>query len=234
MLDTSVRSRVVRRARVAATCGALVLLGLGASVGAQPAPKPSLDLPPCLASAPLDPKKPCAPVPVVGTPDIKGGAGGGAAPGGPGGPGAGGGGAAGGGAGGGGGSEDSAPLGRGVLGPYLVVQIETLGHEVISGLVCALDKPFAVHMATPKVSFDTGFVPNDNTRGAVTYAYNIPSAGESHEAHGSYTITPAKDGILSLAFQVSDHVVFHGFDGNIPLRYKMNLAPIPNQSPCGR
>ena len=235
MPDAHVTSSALRCAPVAAACVALALIGLGARVGAQPAPKQSIDLPPCPVDAPPDPKKPCAPLKT--TTGVQGGAGGGAGLGGPGtgGGGAGGGGGDGGAGGGGGGSQDPTKLADVFGGPYRVVQVETLGGETISGFVCALDKPFAVHMATPKVTFDTGFVPSDNTRGAVTYAYNIPSAGESHEAHGSYTITPpAKDGTLSLAFQVSDHVVFHGFDGNIPLRYKMNLAPIPDQGPCGR
>jgi len=234
MPDIRVTSSALRCAPLAAACVALALIGFGVRLGAQPAPKQSIDLPPCPVNAPPDPKKPCAPL--KATTGVQGGAGGGAGPGGPGtgGGGAGGGGGGAGGGAGGGGSQDETKLADVLGGPYRVVQIETLGHESISGFVCALDRPFAVHMDTPKASFDTAFVPADNTRGTVTYAYNIPSAGESHEAHGSYTITPARDGTFLLGFVVSDHVVFHGFDGNIPLQYKMDLAPIPDQGPCGR
>jgi hypothetical protein len=111
-------------------------------------------------------------------------------------------------------------------GPYVVKQIETLGGEVISGVVCSLTRPFSVNSVTPKVSFVFVFVPLDDKHGKVAYMYSIPSAGESHDAKGNYTISPAStDGTLLLSLAVSDHVVFKGFDGNIPLHYKFDLVP---------
>ena len=111
-------------------------------------------------------------------------------------------------------------------GPYVVKQIETLGGETISGVVCSASLPFSVNSVTPRVSFVFGFAPQDAQHGQVTYKYSIPSAGESHAATGNYTIGPAdKDGTLHLSLSVSDHVIFKGFDGNIPLRYKFDLVP---------
>ncbi len=114
---------------------------------------------------------------------------------------------------------------------YAVQQIESLGHETISGAVCDLTKPFFVNATAPKVSWTFNFVPKAANNGSLTYAYNIPSAGETHDATGSYTISqPGVDGVLNLSMTGSDHVVFKGFDGNIPFRYKFNLVPtqIPN------
>jgi|SRR5579859_658850 len=117
-------------------------------------------------------------------------------------------------------------------GPYVVKQVETLGGETISGGVCSLTQPFLVHSTTPKVTFNFVFVPLDAKHGSVTYVYSIPSAGESHDAKGTYTISPPDpDGTLHLSLSVSDHVVFHGFDGNIPLSYKFDLVPAVNV-PC--
>jgi hypothetical protein len=111
-------------------------------------------------------------------------------------------------------------------GPYVVLQIESLGGEVISGEVCSLTKPFSVFSKTPKVAFTFAFVPQDERKGKVAYAYTIPSAGESHDATGTYVLSLAgKDGTLQLTLAVSDHVVFKGFDGNIPNNYKFNLVP---------
>jgi len=111
-------------------------------------------------------------------------------------------------------------------GPYTVKQIETLGGEAISGTVCSTSKPFSVLSVTPHVTFTFNFVPLDAERGKVTYAYSIPSAGESHDAIGTYTLARVdKVGTQQLSLSVSDHVVFKGFDGNIPNRYKFNLVP---------
>jgi len=108
----------------------------------------------------------------------------------------------------------------------VVKQIETLGGEVISGVVCSVKLPFIVNSVTPRVSFDFVFAPVDARHGQVTYSYSIPSAGESHDAKGNYTIRAAsEDGTLLLSLAVSDHVVFKGFDGNIPNRYKFDLVP---------
>ena len=111
-------------------------------------------------------------------------------------------------------------------GPYTVKQIETLGGEAISGTVCSTSKPFNVLSVTPKVTFSFNFVPKDARRGGVTYAYSITSAGESHDASGTYTLAEVdKAGTLQSSLTVSDHVVFKGFDGKIPNRYKFNLVP---------
>jgi hypothetical protein len=116
-------------------------------------------------------------------------------------------------------------------GPYQVKQIETLGGESISGFVCNLTQPFTVLSTTPKVAFTFVFVPQDAQRGKVTYTYSIPKAGESHNAAGTYTLALLdKAGTQQLSLTVSDHVVFKGFDGNIPLRYKFNLVPSTNVS----
>ncbi|HVP21760.1 MAG TPA: hypothetical protein VMS73_07855 [Anaerolineaceae bacterium] len=111
-------------------------------------------------------------------------------------------------------------------GPYVVKQIETLGGEVISGVVCSLTQPFSVLSVTPHVTFTFYFAPQDPAKGKVTYKYSIPSAGEAHDAAGTYSLSPVgTDGTLQLSLVVSDHVVFKGFDGNIPNRYKFNLVP---------
>jgi hypothetical protein len=108
----------------------------------------------------------------------------------------------------------------------VVKQIETLGGEAISGVVCSVSPPFSVNSVTPKVSFVFVFAPLDARHGTVAYKYSIPSAGESHDATGNYTLSSAgTDGTLLLSLTVSDHVVFKGFDGNIPLRYKFDLVP---------
>ena len=108
---------------------------------------------------------------------------------------------------------------------YVVKQTETLGGEQISGSVCNIAKPFTVTSVTPKVTFVFGFVPREVLKGNVSYAYSIPSAGESHAATGTYTISEGTSGTLTLSLRVSDHVKFRGFDGNIPLRYKFDLEP---------
>ena len=114
-------------------------------------------------------------------------------------------------------------------GPYTVKQIETLGGEAISGTVCSTSKPFSVLSVTPHVTFTFNFVPLDAQHGNVTYTYSIPSAGESHDAAGTYTLAGVdKAGTLQLSLTVSDHVVFKGFDGNIPNRYKFNLVRTDN------
>jgi len=115
--------------------------------------------------------------------------------------------------------------------PYIVKQIETLGGEVISGVVCSLAQPFSVLSTTPHVTFSFAFVPLNAQQGKVSYAYSIKSAGESHDASGTYSLTPVgNDGTLQLSMAVSDHVVFKGFDGNIPNHYKFNLVPSDNST----
>ncbi len=110
--------------------------------------------------------------------------------------------------------------------PYIVKQIMTLGGEVISGVVCSTAQPFTVLSTTPLVTFTFLFTPQDAQHGNVTYSYSIPKAGESHQAAGTYTITPlGNDGTLQVSLSLLDHVVFKGFDGNIPNRYKFNLVP---------
>ena len=116
--------------------------------------------------------------------------------------------------------------------PYVVKQIETLGGESISGVVCNLSKPFTVLSVTPRVTFSFVFAPTSSQKGGVSYSYSIKSAGESHNASGTYTISQVDTaGTLQLSLTVSDHVVFKGFDGNIPNRYKFNLVPT-GDVPC--
>ncbi len=170
------------------------------------------------------------------------GAGGGAVGGGAAGGGGNGGGAAGGGSGGAGASpvatDQPSPTASPTLladvgGPYLVKQIETLGGEAISGIVCSTAQPFAVAAHTSKVAWTFLFVPLDRAHGAVSYAYSIPSAGESHTATGTYSIGAAAVATtLEVSFTVSDHVVFRGFDGNIPERYKFDLVPQSGAPGC--
>jgi hypothetical protein len=120
----------------------------------------------------------------------------------------------------------------GAGGPYAVEQTHSLGGEKISGIVCDLVKPFLVNSTTPKVTFNFVFVPAGVNRGKVTYAYTIPSAGESHDAAGTYTIQPLAGTVkLVLSLTMTDHVVFKGFDGNFPIQYSFNLVPGSN-IPC--
>ncbi len=115
--------------------------------------------------------------------------------------------------------------------PYVVKQIETLGGEAISGFVCSLMQPFGVLSVTPHVTFTLNFLPQNGQQGKVSYAYSIPDAGESHDAAGTYTLSQVgTDGTMQLSMSVSDHVVFKGFDGNIPNRYKFNLVPSDSTS----
>lgn len=117
-------------------------------------------------------------------------------------------------------------------GPFVLRQTETLGGEKISGFVCNLTQPFRVTVAAPKVTFAFNFLPAAADHGRWSYAYSLTQAGESHDAQGDYTIRPASDnGVLVLAMTGSDHVVFRGFDGNIPARYQFNLVPEANV-PC--
>jgi hypothetical protein len=117
-------------------------------------------------------------------------------------------------------------------GPYVVKQVETLGGEILSGYACKVTQPFNVTASAPRVTFVFNFAPLDGQHGNVTYKYSIPSAGEMHDATGTYTLSPLDtDGTLQLSLAVSDHVVFKGFDGNIPNRYKFNLVPV-GTSPC--
>jgi hypothetical protein len=110
----------------------------------------------------------------------------------------------------------------------VVRQVITLGGEQISGFACRTTAPFSTHMVTPKVTFDIAFVPLTADTGNWSYAYSIPSAGETHDAAGTYTIAaPDQTGARQLAFSGPDHVVFKGFDGNIPQRYRFDLVPGP-------
>lgn len=117
-------------------------------------------------------------------------------------------------------------------GPFVVKQTQTLGGEKISGFVCNLTQPFQVTVAAPEVTFLFNYFPVAADHGRWNYAYSLPRAGESHDAKGNYTIRQgSENGVLVLAMTGSDHVVFHGFDGNIPTRYQFNLVPAANL-PC--
>jgi hypothetical protein len=115
------------------------------------------------------------------------------------------------------------------FGAYTVKQIQSLGGESINGLVCDIRQPFGVNAATSKVAWVFLFTPTGNgATGNVSYTYNIPSAGESHQATGTYTVTDSdQSGTRHADLTVSDHVVFKGFDGNIPVHYKFDLVPGP-------
>ena len=117
-------------------------------------------------------------------------------------------------------------------GPFVVHQIETLGGEKISGSVCQLGEAFVVNFVTPRVAFSALFTPRGSpVAGGVSYQYSIPSAGESHTAQGTYTGEPDRaHRSVHISMAVSDHVVFHGFDGNIPNRYKFDLVWAPGES----
>ncbi len=116
-------------------------------------------------------------------------------------------------------------------GPFVVQQILTLGGEKISGVVCSLKQPFTVNSVTPKVTFNFIFTPLDGAHGNVAYQYTIQSAGESHDAGGTYKVgKPDAKGVQLLTMTGKDHVVFHGFDDNIPFYYRFNLVPIAGQS----
>lgn len=122
-------------------------------------------------------------------------------------------------------TTETAVFEKAKTGPYTVKQTQTLGGETISGLVCNITQPFTVDAVSPKVSWTFFFTPTSTNKGKVAYSYSIPSAGETHDATGTYTIAPpARDGTLTLSMAVSDHVVFKGFDGNIPLHYMFNLV----------
>ncbi len=123
-------------------------------------------------------------------------------------------------------SPTPSPLPNPDNGPFVVKQIQTLGHETIQGLVCNITKPFVVNAATPQVSWTFNFVPIGASKGNLSYAYTISSAGESHSATGTYTLSPyEKAGALLLTMTVRDHVVFKGFDGTMPVSYKFALTP---------
>ncbi len=112
-------------------------------------------------------------------------------------------------------------------GPYVVKQTQTLGGETISGTVCNTRAPFRVAAATSKVSWNFLF-----NRGTMSYAYTIPGAGESHAATGTYTLSkPDVHGVVHLTLAGRDRVVFHGFNGAIPIRYGFDLVPAAN-TPC--
>lgn len=134
-----------------------------------------------------------------------------------------GGGTGGGGAGGGGAQRDAD---GGAIGPYRVVKVMDLGGETVDGIACTLAEPFVVHMHTRKVDFDIKFEPMGTPHGAWTYAYLLPSGPETHDAAGEYEVgAPAADGTRSLTIDGKDHVVFHGFNGPMPMHYVMQLAP---------
>ena len=198
----------------------LLLAAHGAPVAAQPSAKPPTELPPCATPAnSTDPNKPCvAPPGSAGSaaPNVPTGAGAGA-----------------GSSGGGAGRQSSAPAES--LGPYRVVKVMDRAGEAVSGIVCAIDRPFIVHMQTRPATFDIEFEPADKSRGTWTYAYDIPAAGESHRAHGDHTVSPATaDGTRSLTIDGPDFVTFRGFAGPIQMHYVMGFAPIADGGGCGR
>jgi hypothetical protein len=117
----------------------------------------------------------------------------------------------------------------GATGPFIVKQIESLGHETIAGEVCSIADAFTVAVTAPEVTFAFKFVPEVAEHGKWTYAYSIPRAGETHDASGKYTTSPAgSDGTLLLSMTGSDHVIFKGFDGSPSVKYEFDLVPSRN------
>ncbi len=171
------------------------------------------------------------PTPTISSPGNttgSGGGSGGSAGGGSGNSGGGGGGAGGGSqsSGGDGSGSENTSGGENYQGAWSVKQTQTIGDETISGFVCSVNHPFSVQVSTPKITFTIGFLPDSNKRGKLSYAYSLPSLGESHTAQGSYTATlPDHTGSITITVNVSDHVVFKGFDGPIPVRYSFGLVP---------
>lgn len=108
---------------------------------------------------------------------------------------------------------------------YVVQQTGHLGGETISGVVPCITAPFGVTSVTPNVTFVFHFIPAKALNGAFTYAYSIPSAGETHSATGNYTIREQKDGTLVLTMTGRDDVAFPHFTGPFPVRYSFNLVP---------
>ena len=105
------------------------------------------------------------------------------------------------------------------------------------GLGVCLDSIWRVPANTPKVSmlfvFDPHGVSSSGRAGnTFGYAYQIPSAGESHHAAGTYTLTPNPDGSLKVSITASDHVTFKGFDGNMPVHYEFDLVPMGGEATC--
>lgn len=124
------------------------------------------------------------------------------------------------------------------VGPYLVRQTETRADEVLgtpAGGVCT-DRLWSVPANTPRVSWLFVFDPHGSypgiTGNTFGYAYSIPSAGETHDAHGSYTLTENPDGTLTVSITAVDHVTFTGFDGTMPDQYRFDLVPMGGTPPC--
>ena len=203
-------------ARVAAPFAAATLLMVAsAPAAAQLVVEPPAEHQPCPKGEPSDAKRPCGESAENAPPAISGvgaGAGSGA------------------GAGGGSGGAEA----REKLGPYHVVKIKNLGGEMVDGVVCAIDRPFVVHMQTRPATFDIKFEPDDKAHGMWTYTYDIPRAGESHKANGEYTMSPpAADGSRSLTIDGKDFVTFKGFAGPMPMHYVFGLMQIAGDSGCG-
>lgn len=117
-------------------------------------------------------------------------------------------------------------------GPYLVKQTMTRGDETLvspAGGICT-NSIWRVPVNTSTIQFLMVFDPhgvypgiNGNTFG---YYYTFPSLGESHHAEGSYTLTSKPGGSVTVSISAQDHVVFNGFDGNVPLSYQFDLVPM--------
>ena len=203
---------------VAQFASAMLVTVHSVTAAAQLVVDPPAESAPCPKGVdPRDDKRPCAESADGASPAAIGAAGG---------PGPGSGGGGGGGAGG--------AAGRETLGPYHIVKVMNLGGETVDGVVCGIDQPFVVHMQTRPATFDIKFEPADKAHGMWTYAYDIPRAGESHNASGEYTVSPpAADGSRSLTIDGKDFVTFKGFAGPMPMHYVFGLSPISGRSDCG-
>jgi hypothetical protein len=202
--------------RVAAPFVAAALVAVvSAPAAAQLVVDPPAENTPCVKDAkPGDDKRPCAESAEGASPAI------GVVGAGPG-------------SGGGGGGGAGGAAARETLGPYRIVKVMNRGGEMVDGVVCAIDRPFVVHMQTRPATFDIKFEPADKARGMWTYAYDIPRAGESHKASGEFTMSaPAADGSRSLTIDGKDFVTFKGFAGPMPMQYVFGLAPISGGGGC--
>jgi hypothetical protein len=118
-------------------------------------------------------------------------------------------------------------------GPYIVKQTLNKGGETISGQVCKVTDPFVVHFVTPKVTFDTTYVPLSAMNGNYNYGYSFPSLGETDTGTGTYSLSKATDNSDALILNMvgNIHTVFKGVDTKIPFTYVFELVP-STQTTC--
>jgi hypothetical protein len=97
-----------------------------------------------------------------------------------------------------------------------------------AGGVC-IDRAFQIPTHNPSMSMLAMFDPTNGN--AFSYSYSVADLGESHDAQGTYTLTPHPDGSITVSASARDHVVFNGFDGTITTRYAFDLVPMDGTCP---